>query len=82
MSCGGAAGGHRHASTVPSPRPSPAREATTLRPGPEVPPIGDTLRREVTEGVPGWMHKPDLDVSTHAAFTRLQSWTLKPAVLR
>ncbi|MGQ9552966.1 MAG: hypothetical protein ACUVWR_02515 [Anaerolineae bacterium] len=50
-------------------------------PGPQVPAVGDILRREVMEGVPGRMHKPDLDVSRIATHTRLQSWTLKPAVL-
>jgi hypothetical protein len=45
------------------------------------PAIGDTLVEEVTRHVPGWMRKLDLDVSTHAAYTRLQSWTLRPAVL-
>jgi len=53
-----------------------------LEPGPEVPAIGDVLQREVLDNVPGWMHKPDLDVSAHAQFTRLQSWTLRPARLR
>ena len=52
-----------------------------LLPGPQVPAVGDILRQEVMEGVPGWMHKPDLDVSQIATYTRLQSWTLKPAVL-
>jgi hypothetical protein len=58
------------------------RGDVTLQPGPEVPPVGDLLAREVREGIPGWMHKPDLDVTTHAAYTRLQSWTIKAAPLR
>ena len=58
------------------------RGEVRLAPGAQVPAIGEVLAREVADGVPGWMHKPDLDVSTHAAYTRLQSWTLRPAVLR
>ena len=53
-----------------------------LRAGTQVPAVGDVLGQEVLQGVPGWMHKPDLDVSTHARYTRLQSWTLKPAQMR
>ena len=60
--------------------PSP-RRGRVESPGPEVLAVGD-LALEVSEGVPGWMHKPDLDVSRHAAYTRLQSWTLKPVAFR
>ena len=49
---------------------------------PQVPAIGNLLASEVKHRVPGWLHKPDLDVSRHAAYTRLQSWTLKPALFR
>jgi hypothetical protein len=63
-------------------RVHPGAEEVELTPGPEVPAVGDTLALEVSEGVPGWMHKPDLDVSRHAAYTRLQSWTLKPVAFR
>ena len=56
-------------------------QAVTVAPGPQVPAIGDVLREEVARFVPGWMHKPDLDASRLAAYTRLQSWTLKPARL-
>ena len=52
-----------------------------VRPGPEVPQLGEQLAQEVRQGIPGWMHKPHLDVSSHAALTRLQSWTLKPVQL-
>jgi hypothetical protein len=48
----------------------------------QVPAIGDMLASEVKHLVPGWLHKPDLDVSRLAAYTRLQSWTLKPALFR
>ncbi|MHB0879140.1 MAG: hypothetical protein ACYC5O_24135 [Anaerolineae bacterium] len=48
----------------------------------QVPAIGDVLAGEVKHLVPGWLHKPDLDVSRLAAYTRLQSWTLKPALFR
>lgn len=60
----------------------PSADRVELLPGPQVPAVGETLAQEVREGIPGWMHKPDLDVSTHAAYTRLQSWTLKPVALR
>jgi len=55
--------------------------AVRLRPGAQVPGIGQTLGEEVATEVPGWLHKPDLDVTGIATYTRLQSWTLKPVVL-
>lgn len=60
----------------------PTLDPVTVVDAPAVPALGDVLAQEVREGVPGWMHKPDLDVSTHAAYTRLMSWTLKPAALK
>ncbi len=66
------------AAAVADPVPDPV----TISGTPAVPALGDVLAQEVREGVPGWMHKPDLDVSTHAKYTRLMSWTLKPAALR
>ncbi|NLT41963.1 MAG: hypothetical protein GXX93_04780 [Anaerolineae bacterium] len=60
----------------------PSLDPVTVVDAPTVPALGDVLAEEVREGVPGWMHKPDLNVSTHAAYTRLMSWTLKPAALR
>lgn len=51
-------------------------------PGAQVPAIGDTLAEEVASTVPGWLHKPDLDASRLAAYTRLQSWTVRPVQLR
>jgi hypothetical protein len=57
-------------------------EALQVPLSPQVPAIGNLLASEVKHHVPGWLHKPDLDVSRHCAYTRLQSWTLKPALFR
>ncbi len=50
--------------------------------GSQTPSIGEELSLDVHQNVPGWVHKPDLDVSLIALHTKLQSWTLRPARLK
>ena len=48
----------------------------------QTPSIGEELADGVYQDVPGWVHKPDLDVSLLALHTKLQSWTLRSARLK
>lgn len=41
-----------------------------------LPPIAEDIAAEIEQAMPGWMHKPDLDVSRIAECTRLQTWTM------
>jgi len=54
-----------------------------LRPGVEEPAIAAQLVEEgIYQRLPGWSpHSPDLELDQLALHTRLQSWSLKPAVL-
>jgi hypothetical protein len=55
----------------------------TLGPGPEEPTIAARLAEEqIYQSLPGWPpHPPDLRLDRLALHLRLQSWSLKPAVL-
>jgi hypothetical protein len=58
-------------------------DGITLQPGPEEPAIAARLAEEnIYQQLPGWPpHSPDLKLDQLALHTRLQSWSLKPAVL-
>ncbi|MCD6289474.1 MAG: hypothetical protein J7M34_03150 [Anaerolineae bacterium] len=58
-------------------------EQVTLSPGAEEPEIAARLADEaIYKRLPGWEpHSPDLELDKLALHTRLQSWSLKPAVL-
>jgi hypothetical protein len=54
----------------------------TLQPGAEEPAIAAGLAEYVCQTLPGWSpHSPDLRLDQLALHSRLQSWSLKPAVL-
>jgi hypothetical protein len=54
----------------------------TLQPGAEEPAIAAALAKRLYAELPGWPpHDPDLRLEQLALHTRLQSWSLKPAVL-
>jgi hypothetical protein len=55
----------------------------TLRPGPEEPAIAAPLvEKQIYRSLPGWPpHRPDLRLDQLALHLRLQTWSLKPAVL-
>jgi len=55
----------------------------TLRPGPEEPAVAPRLAEEqIYQSLPGWPpHRPDLCLDQLALHLRLQTWSLKPAVL-
>lgn len=53
-----------------------------FQPGAEEPAIADRLADDLYHQLPGWPpHRPDLRLDQLALHTRLQSWSLKPAVL-
>lgn len=61
-----------------------AQPATvTFTPGAEEPPAAQAMAQwGIHDRVPGWMHKPDLNVDKIAQHARLQSWGMKPAVIK
>ena len=59
------------------------RRDLVLSPGPEAPAIAPRLADErIFRSLPGWPpHRPDLRLDQLALHLKLQSWSLKPAVL-
>ena len=57
---------------------------TVLQPGPEEPAVAaDLAQYGIYELLPDWTpHSPDLELDRLALHTRLQSWSLKPALLK
>jgi hypothetical protein len=53
-----------------------------FQPGPEEPALAARLAEEIFQQLPTWPpHSPDLKLDQLALHTRLQSWSLKPAIL-
>jgi hypothetical protein len=60
-----------------------APETLVARLGVQVPAIADDIARRTERGYRGWViHRRDLDATALLELTRLQAWTLKPAVKR